>query len=232
MRSKHQFRSILLGDAVLLVAALGGARIYALFELGRMPSSFGEILTPALRFPGGMLGLAVGGGVIWWMKGRSFAAAMFDVVAPGMGFALGIVGVGCFLNGCCTGYVSELPWALRFPSPSPAWRTQVSLGIVSSQDPWSLAVHPLQLYMSFMSMILGVGLYVFASRKVFDGQLFLTFIAFHGIAKGMLESLRFPYHGHLQAMSFLGALVAGGLLIWLLSEVRGARRDPFTMWSS
>jgi len=40
--------------------------------------------------------------------------------------ALALGRIGCFLNGCCFGKPTNLPWAVRFPYDSPAYRSQVS----------------------------------------------------------------------------------------------------------
>ena len=38
-----------------------------------------------------------------------------DLAAPWIAFGLALTRVGCFLNGCCYGKVSHLPWAVHFP---------------------------------------------------------------------------------------------------------------------
>jgi phosphatidylglycerol:prolipoprotein diacylglycerol transferase len=39
--------------------------------------------------------------------------------------ALAFGRIGCFLNGCCFGKPTNLPWAVRFPYDSPAYQSQV-----------------------------------------------------------------------------------------------------------
>ncbi|MBN2128805.1 MAG: prolipoprotein diacylglyceryl transferase [Sedimentisphaerales bacterium] len=48
-----------------------------------------------------------------------------DVLAVGLMGALIFGRVGCFLNGCCYGKPAELPWAVRFPYGSFAYRSQI-----------------------------------------------------------------------------------------------------------
>jgi phosphatidylglycerol:prolipoprotein diacylglycerol transferase len=38
-----------------------------------------------------------------------------DIIAPCLMVGLGIGRIGCFLNGCCYGTESNVPWAVRFP---------------------------------------------------------------------------------------------------------------------
>lgn len=49
-----------------------------------------------------------------------------DILAIGLMMALALGRIGCFLNGCCFGKPTNLPWAVRFPYDSPAYRSQVS----------------------------------------------------------------------------------------------------------
>jgi phosphatidylglycerol:prolipoprotein diacylglycerol transferase len=49
-----------------------------------------------------------------------------DVLAIGLMLALAFGRIGCFLNGCCYGKPTNLPWAVRFPYYSFAYRSQIS----------------------------------------------------------------------------------------------------------
>lgn len=49
-----------------------------------------------------------------------------DILAIGLMLALVFGRMGCFLNGCCFGKPSELPWAVRFPYDSFAYRSQIN----------------------------------------------------------------------------------------------------------
>jgi phosphatidylglycerol:prolipoprotein diacylglycerol transferase len=49
-----------------------------------------------------------------------------DVLAIGLMAALMFGRVGCFLNGCCYGRPTELPWGVRFPYGSFSYSSQVS----------------------------------------------------------------------------------------------------------
>ena len=48
-----------------------------------------------------------------------------DVLAIGLTAALMFGRIGCFLNGCCYGKPTELPWGVRFPYGSFAYSSQV-----------------------------------------------------------------------------------------------------------
>jgi phosphatidylglycerol:prolipoprotein diacylglycerol transferase len=49
-----------------------------------------------------------------------------DILAVGLMLALVFGRIGCFLNGCCYGRPTELPWGVRFPYLSLAYRSQIS----------------------------------------------------------------------------------------------------------
>ena len=49
-----------------------------------------------------------------------------DILAIGLMLALVPGRIGCFLNGCCWGKPTDLPWGVRFPYGSFAYRSQIS----------------------------------------------------------------------------------------------------------
>jgi len=49
-----------------------------------------------------------------------------DILAIGLMLALVFGRIGCFLNGCCFGKPTKLPWAVRFPYGSHAYHSQVN----------------------------------------------------------------------------------------------------------
>jgi phosphatidylglycerol:prolipoprotein diacylglycerol transferase len=69
--------------------------------------------------------------VLAWLKFYEKVSLRWymDIIAPSAALGLAIGRIGCFLNGCCYGTTSELPWAVQFPLGSPAsteqWRHRV-----------------------------------------------------------------------------------------------------------
>ena len=70
---------------------------------------------------------------------------MVDAIAPALGLAGVAQRVGCFLNGCCFGHPTSLPWSVTFPFGSPAHRCQLAdrFDLLFTGP---LPVHPTQLY--------------------------------------------------------------------------------------
>ncbi len=79
--------------------------------------------------------------------------------------------IGCFLNGCCSGKPTDLAWGICFPGHL-------------------YAVHPTQLYSSFLLLILFLVLYVIRGKQSFEGQIFSLYLIFYGIIRFLIEFLR------------------------------------------
>jgi len=66
-----------------------------------------------------------------------------DTLIPFLGIGIGIMRIGCFMNGCCFGKETDLPWGVHFPFLSPAHLYQLSNGGSFLEVD---GVHPTQLY--------------------------------------------------------------------------------------
>lgn len=127
---------------LLLVAAifgLVGARCFYVAQYWRefQSDNFAKTLVSAINVANG--GLVVYGSII----GGAIAAIVFlllkkipvvpvlDVLAPSLMLGIAIGRVGCFMNGCCFGGLSDLPWAVSFPPGSPAYVQQLDEGEIS-----------------------------------------------------------------------------------------------------
>jgi phosphatidylglycerol---prolipoprotein diacylglyceryl transferase len=93
-----------------------------------------------------------------------------DAVAPGLGIGLALMRIGCFLNGCCFGLPSHLPWAVRFPYGSPAHKyymllnKQTGSGFSLGQLFGSPSLHPTQLY-EMLAALLAAGLAIYLIKN-------------------------------------------------------------------
>ena len=106
-----------------------------------------SVRTPfhGFRIPGGVLLLAATMPLVCGvlkLPWRRFG----DTAIPLVALALVFIRLGCFLNGCCFGRLSALPWAIAFPHGSWVFWYQRSKGWVTRDATVSLPVHPLQLY--------------------------------------------------------------------------------------
>jgi len=71
-----------------------------------------------------------------------------DAVAPYLALGEAITRIGCFLNGCCWGAPTNMPWAVTFPKGSHPYWQQVRDHLLTGTETASMPVHPTQLYMA------------------------------------------------------------------------------------
>ncbi|MEX0675491.1 MAG: prolipoprotein diacylglyceryl transferase family protein [Pirellulales bacterium] len=120
----------------LFVWGIIGARLFYIIEYWPrfQKPTLGETLFAMLNLTQGGLvvyGSMLAGGaalVVFIYKNRLPGLALSDLIAPGVVLGVGLGRLGCFLNGCCYGGPSDLPWAVRFPQETPAYVDQVEQG--------------------------------------------------------------------------------------------------------
>jgi phosphatidylglycerol:prolipoprotein diacylglycerol transferase len=112
-----------------LIAGVIGARLfYVLHYLeqfrGRPWWSAFTIWEGGLEVLGGVI-LAIAVIVIYMHYHKLAIRKYLDILAIGLMLALMFGRIGCFLNGCCFGRPTNLPWGVRFPYGSYAYNSQV-----------------------------------------------------------------------------------------------------------
>ena len=121
---------------------------------------------------GGILAALIAGAIISKMR-RLPLKKFADTVIPFMGLGVVIMRIGCFLNGCCFGEKTDLPWGVTFPILSPAHKYQIADNFLGSMA--SSPVHPTQLY-ELIAALLGVILaFWIIKKRLPDGAAFLAF---------------------------------------------------------
>ncbi len=140
-----------------LIGGVIGARIFHFvqnYETYRTFWDFFKIWQGGLVFYGGFFGALVANIIFIKKKGLPLRKTL-DVAAPSLALALGFSRIGCFLNGCCFGKPTNLPWAVTFP-----------VGSFPYLRYGSLPIHPTQIYLSLNAFILFIILsYYFKYRK-------------------------------------------------------------------
>jgi prolipoprotein diacylglyceryltransferase len=117
-------------------------------------------------------------------------ARMGDLAVIPLGVALAFARLGCFMAGCDYGKVSSVPWAVRFPAGSPAWRDHVHAGLLPAERAESLPVHPTQLYEALLGLAI-VAIAIVAARRVKrEGQLFVLAAATYAVGRIVIEMFR------------------------------------------
>ena len=71
-----------------------------------------------LAFQGGLIGGLLA--VYIYLKAKRLSAAKYlDMIATAAILGYAFARVGCFLNGCCHGEVTDVPWAVTYPAAAP-----------------------------------------------------------------------------------------------------------------
>jgi phosphatidylglycerol:prolipoprotein diacylglycerol transferase len=155
---------------------------------------------------------------------------LLDVVAPSLALGIALGRIGCFLNGCCYGDRCTLPWAVAFPHDSPAWREHVAAGVIPASSPWSLPVHPTQLYSAIDGLVLLFLLTAYYPLRRRDGAVMALLMVTYPVTRFLIEYLRNDEKVFLFGLTIsqnISVLLLGaGLLFWFWLERRGSDRLP------
>ncbi len=131
-----------------------------------------------------------------------WSLADYGVVALPLGHAIGRI--GCFINGCCYGLHSALPWSIRFPA---------------DHESHGVPVHPTQLYEAgYNSLLFGVLLACFLRRRPPAGRVFALYLLLYPPFRFLVESIREEPHGAggLTAAQLTSIpLFLAGLVLWI-----------------
>jgi len=185
---------------IMIIGGVLGARLfYVLFHLdefsGRWLNSFNPFAgdqfgIAGLNLYGGVI-VAIVGSVIYCRLKKLSILEVFDFFAPTLGLGLGITRIGCFLNGCCFGTPTDLPWGIQFPK-----------GSIPYYIYGNTHIHPSQLYSSLYGILLFLVLHLIMKRKQFHGQLVAILFMVEAVFRYAIEYVR--YYEDAMHFSFAG----------------------------
>jgi phosphatidylglycerol:prolipoprotein diacylglycerol transferase len=123
-------------------------------------------------------GLAVQGGIVMssiaialYLKYKKLnVLAYLDVFGVSLFTLMAFVKIGCFLNGCCYGIESDLPWAMTFGT--------------------EIGHHPTQIYDLLLNLIFFVFCILNLNKLKQPGFFTGLFFLLHGISRFLLEFIR------------------------------------------
>ena len=208
-------------------AAVVGARLYyCLFNWSQYRNNLTgvfKITEGGLAIYGGVIGAFIAAGIFCRVR-RIHAGAMFDIGALGLLIGQAAGRWGNFFNIEVYGVETSLPWRMTIYDN------------FYSKFVMPISVHPLFLYESLWN-ILGFALLHLMSKKYrkFNGQIFLCYVAWYGLGRGFMESLRSPEYilsvfGGSVAVSQLLAFVSAALALLTLGYLLIFRNhEPETM---
>ena len=166
---------------VLVCSVIGARALYVLEHVQEFRREWGSALAVwqgGLTLYGGVVAGTVGG----LLMARQLSLPMWtvaDALTPA--FALGTVlgRVGCFLNGCCYGVPTQLPWAVVFPADS-----------FPGLEYGNAALHPSQLYFALAGVLLFAVVWVLRKRLTVPGTLFWVFLLLFAAIRIPLDATR------------------------------------------
>ncbi len=211
---------------VALVAGVLGARaMYVIEHVEQFRREWASVLA---LWQGGLTlyGGVIAGAAAALLVARRAQLPMWtvaDALTPSLALGMMFGRVGCFLNGCCYGHPTSMPWGVVFPPDSFA-------GLEFGSAP----VHPSQLYFSAAGLVLFVLLWAVRTRIRTPGVLFWAFVALFGLTRIPLDMTR-AYDAQAQVarlggmtitesqvMSFAMALFAALMILRLRRQARPA----------
>ncbi len=171
--------------AVVAMAAFMGARIFHLLvEKPLSEFSWDQLLEfDGMTFYGSFIfaSLIAAAGTYLFFP-RSSDRKILDLSALFLAFGYGFLRIGCFVNGCCWGRLSSVPWAVRYKA--------------GSEMPYiGLPVHPVQLYDAFVGLSIGVLLLTLYRREEtrqpsYRGALMPIFMVLSSVGRFVTEFFR------------------------------------------
>lgn len=175
---------------ILIAFGLLGARLgYVVYHLEEFSGHWLNVINPfasgerfgiaGLNLQGGML-LAFIAGWIYVRRRKMSLPATLDAVVPAVAFGIFLTRIGCYLNGCCFGTPSSVPWAVSFPEGSPAH------SFVGSEP-----VHPAQLYSSAYGLFLFLILLWLNRRPHRIGTTTAVFFMIEAFFRFVIEFVRY-----------------------------------------
>lgn len=175
---------------IILSAVIGSRLLYVVFHLDEFdnPLDVFALWQGGATFYGGML-LAILVSYAYVNKKKLSFLQIADIMAPSVALGLLFTRVGCFLSGCCFGKPTTLPIGVTFPLNSPAG--QSAAGVARELGLATVALHPTQLYASAYGLIIFVVLIALQRRLAKRGAMFGGLLIFYGIARFVVDFLRF-----------------------------------------
>jgi phosphatidylglycerol:prolipoprotein diacylglycerol transferase len=195
---------------VLMSGVVGSRIVYVL--LNPATESWRDVLAVwngGLSFHGGVI-FAILGGYIYVRRARLPFWTCADVFVPSLALAYAVTRVGCFLNGCCYGAPTSLPWGVRF----------LENGRLTQPS------HPAQIYAALANLAIFFILTRLEKLNRPPGFVFFSYLGLYGIYRFLIEFLRAGYSAQLSWLGLTQAqwvslVMVVGAAIVLATAFRG-----------
>lgn len=221
--------------SVLMVFGMLGARVAYVCEYWTEVFkddlySIIDIKNGGFVFYGGFIGASLAGTIFCLIMKRSLTDTL-DVAATVLPLGHAWGRVGCFLNGCCFGRISDSSISVCYPRFSNAWCSQVKQELISGDASCSLAVLPSQLIEAALNLAICVILVIlYRWKKRIPGMQMALYAIMYSSVRFYTETLRSDRRAHVFDFSiaqfisiFLMAFGIGMLIFCLIRNKRKAK---------
>lgn len=191
--------------AAIPVALLLGVLNGVLFQMvtRRELPALAEFLDTGLVSFGAALGAFFTGWVAARLR-RQPAAVTMDIIAPALALILGVYRIGCLLNGCCYGILTDGPWGVNLPGRFGDWADR----------------YPTQVMYMVLDFALFGWLWLRRKGNIRPGSQAVIFLLSFSIGRLLIDSLRdLPRlvlgmnHHQLAALAILLATLAAAIIM-------------------
>ena len=166
---------------IALFAGVIGARLVYVI-LDRVPwDEFIRVWDGGLSFHGGLAAAFLCGGIYTWRARISFWDAA-DMAMPSLAIAYACTRIGCFINGCCYGAPTHLPWAVRFLEHE-----------VGGRRYYTPPSHPTQIYAALANLLIFFLLVKIERARMPRGFATAAYMGLYGVYRLLIEFLRAGY---------------------------------------
>jgi phosphatidylglycerol:prolipoprotein diacylglycerol transferase len=168
---------------VLLVSGVAGARLlYVVGHPGEFQGRWHEglyVWHGGLTLWGGFL-VAVPVGLWFLHRARLPMWETADVFAAPVAIGAALGRFGCYLNGCCYGVPTALPWGIRFPA-----------GSLPFAQFGGEALHPSQLYNVLAGLVTFAGVAIAGARLPAPGQRWWLMLGLYSLLRAAVDLSRY-----------------------------------------
>lgn len=162
----------------MLLSGFGGAKVfYILINVSLrdfLEDPVNAMISSGRIYHGGFIFSVLIAFLIVRLTKRNFWV-MADSAAPALAIGISLGRIGCFLNGCCLGRPTNLPWGVKF------------YGIDSSIN---LSLHPAQLYESITMFFIFLFLWRTRKKNQPRGYIFSIYLLAWGVERFIIEFFR------------------------------------------
>jgi len=219
-------RVLNLGLVVLAAGVAGSRLLYVLGHIGEFQGRWLHVFAlweGGLTLWGGFL-LGVPAGIWYCSRHKLPTWEAADILAGPTAIGAAIGRFGCFLNGCCYGTPTKLPWGIRFP--------EGSLPYAQYHDQ---PLHPAQLYNVLAGLVTFAAVSAVGPKLKAPGQRWWLMLGLYALLRAAVDLTRYyepsAYvihigNGGLAESQMVGLLIAvwSAILFFIMGALaRGAR---------